>query len=459
MFWAMVVVAVATIFVGGITATVLIGRSVADDRRDEFFRQAEATALIIDTPLERVGGPGRGRPLREATELRALLDVSRRIGGHDYLEATLITPTGSLPLADDDSLLKSLPARALQNGGGGQYDVTVGGIDTLALVRHVEFGQGGTVVVAIGSTADLVPWRDVALRLALGLGIGVVLAAVLARRLAASTGRRLDGLAGAARSLADGDLGARADTGGDDEVAQLAVAFNDMASRLEEGRAREQRFLMGVGHDLRTPLTTIKGYAEALAGGALGAEELPGIAASLESQSDRLARLVEDLMLLSRLEASEFTLRPEPVELAAHLREVAAAFEHRAAGAGLRIDTDLEDVGTVMLDPDRVAQVLNNLLENALRYTPEGGTITVRLERFTGGVRFSVTDTGPGILASDLPYVFDRLYVAERYRAVRPEGSGLGLNLVKALAEAMGGSAAVSAEPGRGTTVTIELDD
>ncbi|MEE8331691.1 MAG: HAMP domain-containing sensor histidine kinase [Acidimicrobiia bacterium] len=456
-FWAMVAVAVATLVVGGFTATILVGRSFAEDRRDEFYRQAEATARVIEAPLQRQG-EFRGRPLRDIGELQALLEVSRVIGGHDHVEATLNTPGGVLPLADDDALLRSLPEEALQPGGGGQYKVHVDGVDTLALVRQLELTPGATVIVGIGSTEDLVPWRDVAFRLILGLGVGVVLAAVLARRLAASTGRRLDGLATTASALADGDLSARAATDGSDEVAQLGLAFNDMASRLETGKARERDFLMSVGHDLRTPLTTIKGYAEALASGAIGTEKLPEIAGSLEAQSDRLARLVEDLMLLSRLEAQEFTLRPEEVDLAAHLGEVSASFEQRAAAGGLDLELEIDDVGVVTVDPDRVAQILNNLIENALRYTPEDGTITVRLQRIAGGVRFAVGDTGAGIDAEDLPHVFDRLYVAEHYRALRPEGSGLGLNLVKVLAEAMDGSAAVESSV-EGTVVTVELGD
>jgi two-component system sensor histidine kinase BaeS len=457
-FWAMVTVAVVTLVVGGFTATILVGRSVAEDRRDEFFRQAEATAQVIEGPLARPGGFGRGA-LRESNELRALLEVSRVIGGHDHLEATLITPRGALPLAEDDALLRSLPSAALQAGGGGQYRVDVDGVATLALVRQVELRGGSTAIVAIGSTADLVPWRDVAIRLVLGLGIGVVLAAVLAQLLARSTGRRLDLLAETAMTLAEGDLSARATTAGDDEVAQLGEAFNEMASRLERGRERERDFLMGVGHDLRTPLTTIKGYAEALASGDIGPDELPVVAGSLEAQSNRLARLVEDLMLLARLEAREFTLRPEAVDLAAHLGEVSESFRRRADGAGLAVALSLDDVGEVAVDPDRVAQILNNLMENALRYTPAGGTITVGLSRTDDGVRFSVADTGPGIAAADLPHVFERLYVSEHYRAIRPEGSGLGLNLVKVLAEAMGGRAGVESAADGGTTVFVEFDD
>jgi two-component system sensor histidine kinase BaeS len=125
----------------------------------------------------------------------------------------------------------------------------------------------------------------------------------------------------------------------------------------------------------------------------------------------------------------------------------------------VHLETRLPAVGRVELDPDRVAQILNNLLENALRYTPEGGTITVWLERRSHAVAFGVTDTGSGIHPSDIPHVFDRLYVAEHYRALRPEGSGLGLNLVKVLAGAMGGSAAAASEPGSGTTVTVEFGD
>jgi two-component system sensor histidine kinase BaeS len=123
----------------------------------------------------------------------------------------------------------------------------------------------------------------------------------------------------------------------------------------------------------------------------------------------------------------------------------------------IRLEVAVEPVGTVTLDPDRIAQILGNLIDNAFRYSPEGGSVTVRLAPQDQGFVVSVADTGPGIDPEDLPRVFDRLYVAQRYRPVRPEGSGLGLSIVKELVDAMGGSVAVASTPGRGTEVTVSM--
>ncbi len=162
-------------------------------------------------------------------------------------------------------------------------------------------------------------------------------------------------------------------------------------------------------------------------------------------------------MVLSRLEAGEFTMRPEPVDLAAHLGGTLEAYRGRAAEAGVALEADLEPVPEALVDPDRVDQVVGNLVENALRYTPEGGTVRLTLRSEGGRARLSVVDTGPGIEAADLPHIFERLYVAQRYRAVRGEGSGLGLAIVKELAGAMGGSAEVQSLPGKGTAVSVVI--
>jgi signal transduction histidine kinase len=166
---------------------------------------------------------------------------------------------------------------------------------------------------------------------------------------------------------------------------------------------------------------------------------------------------VEDLMLLSRLQAREFTLRPEDVELDAHVRGVAEDFLGRAAEGSVQLVIETDPTGPVSVDPVRIAQIVSNLVENGLRYTPEGGSVTVRVLSSPSDVAIEVADTGPGIDPEDLPKVFDRLYVAQHYRAVRPEGSGLGLSIVKELVTAMGGAVAVDSRPGHGTTVIVRL--
>jgi signal transduction histidine kinase len=214
---------------------------------------------------------------------------------------------------------------------------------------------------------------------------------------------------------------------------------------------------MSVGHDLRTPLTTIRGYAEGLDAGEIEAADLARVGSVLRTQTDRLSRLVEDLTLLARLEAREFTLRTEPVDLAAHLKEIVEGYRTRADDAYVRLEFEAEPIGVLDVDPDRVAQICGNLLDNALRYTPDGGVVRVEVLGEDGRAAIRVTDSGPGIDAEDLDHVYERLYVAQRYRPVRPEGSGLGLSIVKELADAMGAEVTVTSELGVGTTVVVAL--
>ena len=290
-----------------------------------------------------------------------------------------------------------------------------------------------------------------------GLIVGALLALAVSALVSRRLGKRLSGLEEAAVNLAGGEFGARAPVEGDDDVAELGRTFNYMASSLQQAQRRERDFLMSVGHDLRTPLTTIRGYAEALDAGVIDADDFPRVADVLHRQTDRLSRLVEDLMLLARLEAREFNLRPESVDLAAHIHEQAEEHRVRAEKLGVRFEAHIQPVGSVFIDPDRVAQVVGNLVDNALRYTPEQGAVRLTMTGTARQVVFEVADTGPGIDEDDLPRVFERLYVAQRYRPVRPEGSGLGLSIVKELVDAMRGSVEVTSRPGHGTKVSVAL--
>jgi two-component system sensor histidine kinase BaeS len=446
----MVSVALVTLAIGGLTGAILINRSVESSVRSEFARQANATARIIEAELARTPGLG-------ARSLAGVLAVVASIGGHDYVEAALVGPRGTVTILGDGTALLDLVPDLGNLSAPLHFDATVDGTKVAVVAQPFPTGNRGTVVVVIGTTLELVPWREVLLRLAWAMVLAVLLAAVLAGSFARFAGRRLEALRDASGDIAGGDLGARVEVDGDDEVAQVAVAFNEMAKQLEALRRREREFLVSVGHDLRTPLTTIAGYSEAIQEGRVSPEEMARVASVLRIEASRLSRLVEDLMLLARIEAREFSLRPEPVDLAGHLKGLLEGFRERADSARVRLDFDLADVGAVDLDPDRIAQVVGNLLENALRYTPEAGHVTLRLERRPSGLMIEVTDSGPGVDQSDVPHIFERLYVATRYRPLRPEGSGLGLSIVRELVEAMGGTTEVESAPGEGTTIRVLL--
>jgi signal transduction histidine kinase len=453
-FWALVLIALVTLIAGGFTAAVLINRSVEDSARSEFTRQAEATARLIEAAVRERGMMGQA-PLRS---LGSLLGIVEAVGGHDYVEAVLVGPGGGVTVVGDEApLAEQIPGGAAALGQRAQFEAEVDGEPVAAFALPVQVGSLGRVVVIIGTDLELVPWPPVAVRLLWGLGLGVLLAALAAAWLSRFLGRRLEGLTSASRKLAGGDLSARAPVEGKDEIAEVAVAFNEMAGELEEARRRERNFLVSVGHDLRTPLTTIAGYAEALNEGKVAEEDLARVGGVMHRESGRLSRLLEDLMVLSRLEAGEFTLRPEAVNLTGHLRGTVEAYRGRAEAAGVALEGDLAEVPVVLVDPDRLDQVVGNLVENALRYTPAGGTVRLGLGQEGSRVRLAVADTGPGIEAADLPHIFERLYVAQRYRPARPEGSGLGLAIVHELVEAMGGTVEVVSAPGQGTTISALL--
>ena len=460
-FWSLMSAAALALVVGGMVAAVGTNRQARNEAVEELSRQAEAIGRQAEQAVDNARGRGDGalRDLLNEKTVRDLLATASQIGGHDFVEIAAVRQ-GEL-LVPSTSIL--IPGLGLDDvsfipGTTTEYEGEVNGEPVVVVARTIESGSRAfTLVVLLGRESSLLEGVALVRAFLIALGAAVILVAVLAGLLARRLGDRLARVDAAAGKVAAGDLTARVVDDGDDEVSHLADSFNDMAQQLEAASQRERDFLLNVGHDLRTPLTSISGYAETLADGTIGIEELPRVAAVLARQSERLSRLVEDLMLLSRLEAREFTLRSEPVDLGAHIRGVAEEFRSRAEEASVQLGIEVEPTGPVEADPVRVSQVVSNLVENALRYAPEGGRVGVAVQASPQATVIAVTDNGPGIDAEDLPRVFERLYVAQRYRAARPEGSGLGLSIVHQLVTAMDGTVEVSSEPGMGTTVTVRL--
>jgi len=418
----------------------------------EITRQATATAQIVDNQLSQTQEQGRqGGVIR-------LLEQLKLLGGHDYLEIAVVTRDGSVEsLLDGDVLVPRLVGRDPIDE---VVTLDVEGTPVIATARRVAVEVDDVArnwYVAIGRTEPLLAQGLFTRPLLFGLGIAFVLAAVMASVVAGRIGSRVDAVADAAGRVASGDLTARAEPSGDDEITSLAQSLNAMTEELDASSRRQREFLMSVGHELRTPLTTIRGYVEGLEEGTVDVADMPRITSVMRSQTDRLSRLIEDLMLLARLEAGEFVLQPEPVALGPHVTELVDAVRPQAQTLGVTLRSEIEDVGEIDADPDRIGQMVGNLLDNALRWTPEGGTIVVALRQQDGRVEIAVKDSGPGIDPEDLPRVFERMYVARRYAAVRPYGSGLGLSIVHELATAMGGRASATSTAGQGTEVAVTL--
>jgi signal transduction histidine kinase len=253
-----------------------------------------------------------------------------------------------------------------------------------------------------------------------------------------------------------GDFGARVEAVGvgGDEVSELAVAFNEMLAALEENHQALQRFLGDASHELRTPLTTLRASLELAGRPALPADEREALLADARSETERMARLVGDLLSLARAESGA-RLEFGPVELDAVLLE--AVRQAGPASPHVRMEVDSIEPVVVQGDRDRLKEVLLIVIDNAGRYTPAGGTVSATLRLEDRRVVIEVSDTGLGIPEDDRPHVFERLYRGSEARRVRPAGTGLGLAIAKWIVDAHAGSIAVSPRQAGGTVVSIEL--
>ncbi len=289
---------------------------------------------------------------------------------------------------------------------------------------------------------------------ALALATAFVVSFFLARRLT----RPLAAMGVAASAIAGGDLAARVDLGAhaDDELADLARTLNGMAIQLDGARSAERSFLLSVSHDLRTPLTSIRGFAEALTDGTIPASaEQQRAGEVIAAEANRLERLVADLLDLARLDARQFSLTTRSFDAAATVRTAVAAFAPPATELGIELHVDGPDALAATGDPERVAQIVANLVENALKYAR--ARIDVRVATVgSQGAEIRVVDDGPGVDSSEVHRVFERLFVS---RAVpgRSVGTGLGLAIVGELAHAMGGTATVDTSSPGGAAFVVSL--
>ncbi len=292
-------------------------------------------------------------------------------------------------------------------------------------------------------------WRPFLRDLLLSALAGAALAAVLSFALARSIVRPVRRVAAASGRLATELVHEPLPVEGPRELASLAQSFNEMAAQLAASRESERNFLLSVSHELKTPLTAIRGYAEGLAEGAFTSEDA---SRTILVEARRLERLVRDLLDLARMNRREFSVGSEPVDLADVAREAVARHEVSARAFSVSLTAEGEE-SWVEADHDRVLQIASNLVENALRETPPGGAVAVQ----TGRCRLIVADTGPGLEPDDLAHAFDRFFLYDKYGRERPVGSGLGLAIVKQLAVAMGGDVTIASAPGAGATFTLEL--
>jgi len=340
------------------------------------------------------------------------------------------------------------PARsALKRGRAAKGTVTFGGTRYFFAAQPVE-GKAFVLLRPTSSTkSQWSPFAGALLIAALaGGGLAGIAALLLARRIAGPVQR----VAAAARTLARGTRPEPVPVEGAAELATLASAFNDLAEQLARAREAERSFLLSVSHELKTPLTAIRGWTEALAEGAVDAQDA---AETVAAESARLERLVRDLLDLARMNRTDFSVHLSEIDLGEVAADAVRRYQQQAAAFGVELNAVSDGPAPAVADADRALQVVSNLVENALRLTPRGGEVRV----VTAPGLLRVEDTGPGLEPEDRSRAFERFYLHERYGRERSVGTGLGLAIVKELTQAMGGRVEVVSEPGQLTAFTVRL--
>jgi signal transduction histidine kinase len=390
-------------------------------------------AYLVRRSLEHAAFSG----LRRQVALLAREDVHPAAGSFGRFLETQDERVSILPTKQARLLLPDASTgRITINGRRYLYATKPSGNDVVVLLRTSSSVQ-----------AESEPfWIALLAAGALGCVVAGVLAAILARSIA----RPVQLVAGASGRLARGEDPGELPLRGSRELRALAASFNAMASELARARSAERSFLLSVSHELKTPLTAIRAYSEALDDGVL---EPTAAARVVHTEAARLERLILDLINLARLDQRRFDIHPEPIDLDDVAAEVAHRHAARARDLEVTLDVDSsDDVATALADRDRVLQAVSNLVENALRCTPPGGTVTLA----ASPGRLSVRDTGPGLTPEELPRAFDRFFLYRRYNGRRAVGTGLGLAIVRELALAMGGDVDVASST-HGTEFTIRL--
>jgi signal transduction histidine kinase len=432
-------VALLAVLLVALLASGLIFRAYRELSAVQSLRQSRAVAERLSRPLGQIFIANRGwegaaaqiGPRLEESGLEARLVLADAAGQVVYDSAGELTG-GPLP-----------PRIRLQGVPVSVRGRAVGSVAVLPAAEQQataerEFARALATIAVIGSAA--------------AVGLALVAAVIVARRLV----RPLRQLTAGARRLAAGQAHEPVAIPQDAELAELARAFNAMAAELDRQEQLRRQMVADIAHELRTPLSVLRLQVESIEDGLTPAS--PQAVGALGGELDLLTRLVDDLRLLSLAEASQLSLVIQAVDPAEALAAVARAAEPRARQRGLALAVaPAPALPAVSADPQRLAQILGNLVENALRYTPSGGAVTLRAQPVAGGVAFEVQDSGPGIPAADLPQIFERFYRADRARTRESGGSGLGLAIVQRLAAAQGGSVAVESEPGRGSTFRVTL--
>jgi len=288
--------------------------------------------------------------------------------------------------------------------------------------------------------------------------ISMLLALILIYTLSRYMVKDLSKISAAAKKLSKGDFTTRVNIKTKNEVGQLASTFNDMAEDLQKLEGMRISFVANVSHELRTPLTSIQGFVQGILDGAINKEEQETYLNTVLSETKRLNLLITDLLELSKVESGKFPLNMRIFDINELMRRCLITFEHAIENKKLEVDVLLEGERLyVNADPDRIAQVVTNLLDNAVKFSKAGGRLTLRTQIYEGKAYASVKDTGEGIPQNDLPFIFEQFYKVDKSRGRKVQGTGIGLSIVKKIMDQHGEKVWVESKAGEGSVFTFSL--
>ena len=384
----------------------------------------------------------------------AIVESLSQLEDGDVLVSIVTGPADSI-----GSAAVLLPPRVmLQLAAGREVSTTVrsGGESYLVEGRPLD-GSGS--VVAVQSSARVLGIGGALLpRLLVAVGIGLTAALIAALLLTRLLTRSLTRLASAARRMASGERDVSLPTSSVAEIADVESALTALDTALAQSEGRQREFLLSISHELRTPLTAIRGYGEALSDGLIPAGDLRSVGDTLVAESGRLTAFTTDLLALARLESDEFPLDIGDVDLRDVLNAAATGWAATAAGVGVRLRVETPDTPVIArLDAARLRQVVDGLLENALRVSPADSQVRMTAFVDATGPEIVIRDEGPGLTPEDAAHAFERGHLHERYRNSRPVGTGLGLSIAARLIARMGGRVTAHAVLGSGAEFRIRF--
>ena len=437
----LLVSAIATIaaVVAGLAAYPLVRSAAEQQTRGDLVRLADVTQTALDR-----GDTGRRREEPLPRPLIAALQAEQITG-------YLVAPGGGAPPGVPEAVMVAVMAGRSVSSEGETADGRI-------FIEARPLTAGGAVILEQPLTVVGVQAIDALRRLAAGLVVGLLIAMPIGYWAARRLIRPLRAARDAANEMATGSREVTLVPEGPVEIADIAESLNRLNTALLTSEGRQREFLLSVSHELRTPLTAVKGYAEALADGVISGEDVERTGTTVALEAARLDRLVTDLLDLARLGAVDFHVEPVDVDLTELGADAGEVWRDRADREGLAAIVELPQESLIVrTDPMRVRQIIDNLAENALRVSPPESVMVLAIRAEGDGAVVEVRDSGPGLTDDDRSVAFEPGALHERYRGVRPVGTGLGLALVGRLARGLGGEAEVGQAAEGGARFTVHL--